>query len=163
MKILTALAAAAFVVAVALPASAGGAGEKCTYDTQACLNKLSTKKTSGWLGVEYDKSTEGVVKVKNVIAGSPAEAAGFKTGDIVLAVNGAKYSDKEAVKKATGDWTVGQKLTYTVQRDGKDVTVPATLGSMPENVYASMVGSHMISNHVSAQTAVTTETPAPTK
>lgn len=162
MKALTALAAVAFVATLAAPAWAGSA-EKCTYDTQTCLNKLSTKKTSGWLGIEYDKSTEGVIKVKAITPGSPAEKAGFQVGDVLVALNGAKFSDKEAMKKAKGDWSVGQALTYTVQRKGADTQIAATLAAMPDNVYTSMVGNHMLESHVTAQTAVTTEPEAPIK
>ncbi len=156
MKTLTSFVAAAFVVALALPVWAGSA-EKCTADTQTCLNHMSAKKTTGWLGLEYDKAEDGTMSVKAVTAGSPAEKAGFQVGDVLLALNGAKFSDKEAMKKAKGDWNAGQKVSYTVQRKGAETAVAATLGPMPENVYASMVGQHLLENHVSAQTAVTTE------
>src|SRR5687768_4396651 len=99
MKLRSLCAAAAVVALVAAPAWAGS-GEKCTADTQTCLNKMAAKKSVGWIGLEFDKSSaEGVMKVKNVVAGSPAEAAGFQAGDVIVALNGVKTSDYEALKK----------------------------------------------------------------
>ena len=50
MKRISWFAAAVFVVALAVPALAGS-GEKCTYDTQSCLNHMSKSKDKGWVGL----------------------------------------------------------------------------------------------------------------
>jgi C-terminal processing protease CtpA/Prc len=152
MKWISWVVAAALVAALAVPALAGS-GEKCTYDTQSCLNHWSKGKDRGWVGLQYDKSEDGTVKVKAVTANSPAVTAGFQVGDVVVAVNGARMSDKDAVKKATGEWKVGQKVSYTVLRAGGEKQLPVTLGTMPEEVFASMVGSHMLENHAILATA----------
>lgn len=71
------------------------------------------------------------VKVGSVVAGSPAEMAGLKPGDVVLQVNG------EAVKQtaAFGDAVrakAGQELTFVVQHTGgEDVTLRATPRANP--------------------------------
>lgn len=160
MKLTSLCAAAAVVALVAAPAWAGS-GEKCTADTQTCLNKMAAKKSVGWIGLEFDKSAEGVMKVKNVVAGSPAEAAGFQAGDVVVALNGVKMSDHDAVKKAKGTWSAGQKVTYTVERKDASKDLAVTLATMPDNVHAAMVGFHLVDSHAVTATAASAEaTPA---
>lgn len=146
----------AMLLMLAIPAFAGS-GEKCSASAQVCLNHWAEKQEAAWVGIEMDKSTDGMMKIKAVTAESPAAAAGFQTGDILMALNGAKLSDMEAVKKARGAWTPGQSVTYTVQRAGAEKQIAVTLGKTPENVYAAMVGMHMLENHVMAATAAADE------
>ena len=152
MKKVSWFVVAALMTALAVPALAGS-GETCTYDTQTCLNHMSKMKDTGWAGLQYDKAEDGTMTVKAVTASSPAYSSGFKVGDVLVALNGAKLSDKEAVKKAKGDWKVGQTVTYTVKRAGAEKQIAVTLATMPEEVFASMVGSHMLENHVVTTTA----------
>lgn len=99
--------------------------------------------------------------VKTVTPGGPAEKAGLKAGDVIVAMNGVKFSDEEGMKKekAKGDWKPGQQLTYTVRRDGAENPVVVTLGTMPEEVFATMVGLHMIENHMHAAAETKAESP----
>jgi predicted metalloprotease with PDZ domain len=150
MKTRTILLSAALLM-VAVPAFAGG--EKCAADAQACLNHWSGNKAGGWLGADMDKSTPGVYKVKGVTAESPAAAAGFKVGDVLVAINGANLSDKEAVKKAKGSWKAGQAVTYTVQRAGTEKQLAVTLAKTPDAVFATMLGTHMLEHHMGTATA----------
>jgi len=145
------LSSAALLV-MAVPAFAGH-GEKCSATAQACLNHWAAERTMGWVGLEYDKSTDGIIKVKSVMAGSPAADAGFQSGDILVALNGAKMSDKEAMKKAKGSWKAGQSVTYTVERAGAEKQIAVTLATAPDNVFAAMVGSHMLENHAASASA----------
>lgn len=151
MKKQTVLLSAALLM-LAVPVFAGS-GEKCSSSTQACLNHMSAKKDAGWTGLELDKSVEGVVKVKAVTPDSPAAAAGFQAGDVLLALNGIKMSDKAGMKKAKGSWTAGQAVTYTVERAGAEQQLAVTLAKTPDLVYASMLGSHMMENHAVVTTA----------
>jgi len=151
MKTRIVLLSAALVM-LAAPVFAGS-GEKCTYGTQACLNHWAGTKDMGWTGLELDKSVEGVVKVKAVTPESPAATAGFQPGDVLLTLNGVKMSDKAALKKAKGSWKAGQSVTYTVDRAGAEQTIAVTLAKAPDEVYASMLGSHMMSSHATAAAA----------
>ena len=151
MKKQTVLLSAALLM-LAVPVFAGS-GEKCAANAQACLNHWSGSKDGGWLGAEMDKSTPGVYKVKAVTAESPAAAAGLKVGDVLVAINGAKLSDKEAVKKAKGSWKAGQAVTYTVQRAGSEQQVAVALGKTPETVFATMLGTHMLEHHMGTTAA----------
>jgi S1-C subfamily serine protease len=151
------LAAAALTVAAPLAAFAGEG--KCTMgDAQACLNHTTADaKSWGWLGVdkEQDAATGGWV-VKSVIAGSPAEKAGLKAGDLVVAVNGFRLSkdmDKAKYKEVKAGLKPGATARYTVMRGGSESVVAATLGTYPQDVLAKMVGEHMLTSHVAATTA----------
>ena len=148
---IAALLAAALAL-VALPALAGGKEGHCKEDTQSCLNHMASMlKGRGWLGIEYDydDAKPTVMTVKRVIPGSPAEAAGFQAGDLLVTVNGVKFSynteEKCVTCEATKEhWVPGAKAAYVVSRGGKEVSLNATLAAMPPDVMAQMVGNHMI-------------------
>lgn len=141
---------------VAVPAMAGG--DKCmASNAQTCLKDWSGMKAKGWLGAEFDKSTPGVMTVKAVAAGSPAEKAGFQVGDEIVSINGVLLTaDKEELKKAKGEWKAGQTIIYAAKRKGVDHQISATLGAMPEEAFASMLGRHMMDHHMAMTTAEAT-------
>lgn len=153
MKRRLGFATAALAVAIAAPVFAGSGAGKCTQETQVCLNNFSKYASKGWVGLEYDKSA-ATHAVKRVTPGGPAEAAGFKAGDVLVSLNGvAMTAEKEALKKAKGEWAVGQTVAYGVKRGDQDLTLNVKLAAMPSEVFASMVGDHMVSNHMAAPTA----------
>jgi len=138
----------AFVVAagLALPAAAGEKGHKCEASTQACLNKMAVKLAGrGWVGIHKDK-THHEVTIKEVVAGSPAEQAGLKSGDVLVAQNGIAYTkaNKAKLKAAYKSFTPGATVNYTVRRGGQQLEVPVTLGEVPRDVLAQWVGNHML-------------------
>ncbi len=149
------------VVALALPVVAiAGSGEKCSSkDAQACLNHMSTTRDRGWTGFRYEANEKGDFVVKSVEQGSPAATAGVQVGDVVVAMNGVKLSDKVAVKKAKGEWKLGSQVTYTVMRNNAEQQVAVTLAPMPEEVFAFVVGQHMIEAHMAPASAVKAENP----
>ena len=140
----------------ALPALAGGEHKKCPYPTQDCLDKMATKmKDSGWVGIEMDVDEEtGVMTIKKVVPGSPAEAAGIQVGDVLYALNGVTFGkeNEEALMKVKKEWKPGQTVTYTLKRNGLDKRVDVTLAPMPADVLAAWIGNHML-EHVSMDMA----------
>lgn len=151
------LALTAFAVVLATLAASGGspswAGSsdqtKCTKSTQACLDEMVAGiRKHGWLGIEYDKDYDtGALKVKRVVAGSPAEEAGFKAGDELIALNGIKYGDesnKAALAAIKKEMAPGRRATFTVSRGGAEKKLIATLGHVPADVMAQWVGNHML-------------------
>ena len=134
------------------------AGDKafCTKQAGDCAKGIATKyANSGWLGIETDKSDKGVVIVKHVIDGSPAEAAGFQEGDVLVAINGVEISEanKEALKAAKQALVAGGDARYTVLRHGAKTQLTAKLVAPPRNVMAQWIGEHMLSEHNVAQVA----------
>lgn len=147
MKQITAFVLAACALAMAVPALAGGGGAKCTQTTQVCLNHWAKSKDMPWAGLQYDKSTEGAMSIKSVAPGSPAATAGIQAGDVLVAMNGVKLTDKEAIKKAKSEMKVGSTVQYTISRAGTEQQLAVTMAAMPPEVFASVVGSHMLENH----------------
>jgi S1-C subfamily serine protease len=133
------------LLGLAAPAYAGGDGAKCDKGLATCLKeKAALIKERGWVGIEMDEDkATGAVSIKKVVAESPAEKAGLKAGDVILAVNGVEYGkkmDEAAYKAAYKDWKPGSTAQYRVQRAGTSVDVAVVLGTPPEEVMAQWIG-----------------------
>jgi len=81
----------------------------------------------GFVGIEFDDTKEGVV-VKKVLPGSPAEKAGFKTGDIIEAVKATSVEAGKDLAKALAKAGVGTKHRITVKRGDKTEELSVELG-----------------------------------
>ena len=66
-----------------------------------------------------------------VIAGSPADIAGLKDGDVITKVNNITIDDKTSLTGALAQFQVGDKVNLTVVRAGKTIQLTATLGNTP--------------------------------
>lgn len=131
-------------------ALAGDYHEKCTEGTQACLNQLAAKiQKKAWLGVELEKAEEAGYTITKVIADSPAEAAGFRAGDVLVALNGITIAEEnhEALKKAKMSLEPGSTASYTVKRQGAKQQLAVTLSHVPATVMAEWIGEHMVEHH----------------
>jgi predicted metalloprotease with PDZ domain len=145
-----------FAVALALPLSAGEGHKKCEGDAVACLNKLVAKyQDHGWVGIELDQNKDGSMTVLEVIDGSPAQAAGLKSGDVLLAMNGVKFADNNKVKlkAAKKGMKIGSTIEYTVSRHGKTKDVAITLAPLPKDVMYAWIGQHMMEGHATIEIA----------
>jgi S1-C subfamily serine protease len=112
-------------------------------------------KNRGWVGIEMDdKGGMDKMVVTKVIEGSPAEKAGFKPGDTLVAVNGVAFSEdnKKALKDIQYSMKPGADFTYTVTRKGSKVDLNVELGTLPDNVMAQWIGGHMM-DHAELQVA----------
>ena len=72
--------------------------------------------TTGQMGAE----------VADVVAGSPAEAAGMQVGDLVTAVNGNPVSSTESLVALVRAGRVGRDMTVTVLRGGEQLEFVVT-------------------------------------
>ena len=131
MKKTVTLLALALMLALVPAVFAGG--EQCAREHAAKKAKLAAH---GWLGLDTEKTADGGWAVKSVAPGSPAAQAGFRPGDVLVAVNGASFQDKEKVKAAKANLKVGSQVTYTVARSGAQQQLTATLAPVPEEVLA---------------------------
>lgn len=78
--------------------------------------------------VKVGSATVQAAKVVKVNAGSPAQKAGLKTGDVVTKFNGQQVSSSDALIGFVRAHSVGDKVTLTIVRDGKQQNVAVTLG-----------------------------------
>ena len=79
--------------------------------------RISTTGSYTGIGIEIDE-VDGEVTVVTPIAGSPAARAGIRSGDRIIAIDGAEletHNLKETVERLRGP--AGSKLTLTVLRD----------------------------------------------
>ena len=72
------------------------------------------------------KQTNGAV-IARVESGSPAEQAGLKTGDLVVAVNGTVVHSGTQLRNMIGLARIGDQVTLTVDRRGSEHTVPVRI------------------------------------
>jgi len=97
----------------------------------------------GWLGVVIQEITpeiaetigvkEGIL-VSQVAPGSPAEKAGLKVGDIIVAIDGEKVREVRELQFRIMKTPPGTEVTLTIIRGGKEQTIKAKVGEMPEEV-----------------------------
>lgn len=107
-------------------------------ETLAVLEQLraqaaGTSRTEGFLGVSLEPRTDGGVGsiIATVQPGSPAEDAGIKVGDIVLAVEGEPVNGQAGLVAAIRDRNPGETISIDLVRDDIRQTVTATLVARP--------------------------------
>ncbi|HUE70035.1 MAG TPA: PDZ domain-containing protein [Pirellulaceae bacterium] len=87
---------------------------------------------SGYLGVGLEVQPSGGIVVTEVGEESPAAKAGLKVGDKITTVNRAIVEDIEELSTVMETVPPGGKLTLGVVRDGRALTIVATLAEPPE-------------------------------
>ena len=99
--------------------------------------------TRGWLGVSVQPVTEelaasfGLDKprgalVTEVIKGSPAEAAGFQRGDIILALEGKAVEEMTDLPRLVAGMPVDSSARFEVFRGGKSRSIEVKIGRLTE-------------------------------
>ncbi len=83
-----------------------------------------------FLGVGVDDVENGA-KLNNVAAGSPADKAGLKAGDIVKKLGDHVVKDLAALRAALDKYKVGDKVPVLIERNGKEEKFETTLGAAP--------------------------------
>jgi serine protease Do len=96
----------------------------------------------GWLGVQIQGVTRDIADglnldeakgslVAETQPNSPAEAAGLKSGDTILAVNGKEVDGPKELAALIAGIDPGTKVKITYWRDGARHDVDVTLGKLP--------------------------------
>jgi serine protease Do/serine protease DegQ len=102
------------------------------------------KVTRGFLGVKVDALTgdlaetlqlrrdlKGVV-VSVVTPDGPADKAGLKTYDVIVAINGRSIADREDLRLAIAQLLPESRVSVTVFRDGKERAMDVQLGQQSD-------------------------------
>jgi serine protease Do len=121
-------------IGFAIPASTG-------QEVIASL-KANGKVVRGWLGVQIQPVTEDIAEglnlsgkkgalVADVTDGSPAVAAGIKTGDAILKINGEDVADPRDLAKKVARYAPGKSIDLTIVRGGQTMNVSVEIGKMP--------------------------------
>ncbi len=85
------------------------------------------------LGVDYGAYIQGGQGESGVQSGSPADKAGLKDDDIILKVDGTKIDASNSLSSLVNQHNVGDTVTLTIYRDGKESQVKVTLAEAPQN------------------------------
>ncbi len=78
---------------------------------------------------------DGVV-IQRVIAGSPAEKAGLRRNDVVVAFDGEPVTDRAKLQLKVADTPTGKRVPLEILREGKRMTLSITLSERDEKFLA---------------------------
>ncbi len=100
--------------------------------------------TRGWIGVEAQEitpeiaesfrlaSTNGVL-IAGVLRGGPADRAGLKPGDILLAIEGKPVKDPNSMLNLVAALVPGKPASMRLKRESKDVPKSSTSARLPSD------------------------------
>jgi serine protease Do len=110
--------------------------------------KTTGKVSRPYIGVRYTSLTPDIAKELNlnvtsgayigtdegsVVSGSPAAIAGLKGGDVITKVNDVAVNEKVSLGSAVGRFKVGDSVTLTVVREGKEQKITLKLAEAPSS------------------------------
>jgi len=108
-----------------------------TFTGWAFAQQTTTEAKPGWLGVEIQElnpalrialGVEHGVLVTGVIEDSPAEKAGLKIGDLILALDGEKITDYPTLRRFIRQHP-DQAVKITILRTGKKLELEVSLAA----------------------------------
>ena len=99
----------------------------------------------GWLGVRIQQVTPDIAEsiglkdtagamVAGVNEGGPADVAKIRNGDVILKFNGQDVKEMKALPRIVAETVIGKDVPVVLWRDGKQVTVQASVGELPDDV-----------------------------
>jgi serine protease Do len=99
---------------------------------------------AGWIGVKVQPVTQQIADamgwtqprgsiVSWVLADGPAKKAGLEIGDVILRYDGRTPEDDRALLRDIVATPVGQVVTMTIERDGKDLNLPIKIDAWPRD------------------------------
>ncbi len=102
------------------------------------------KVARGWLGVQIQPVTAEIARnlglanpsgalVAKVGAGSPAAAAGFEQGDVILSINGQEIKRMHDLPLLIAETPIGRIAAVTVWRRNAALALQPVIGEMPVN------------------------------
>ncbi|RJR50989.1 MAG: PDZ domain-containing protein [Desulfobacteraceae bacterium] len=97
----------------------------------------------GWLGVSVQEITPSLAKsrglsqnrgalIAEVMKGGPAERAGIKKGDVVLAYRGEKIENAASLRNRVAASKIGEEVKVTVLRDKEEKDLKVETGSLDQ-------------------------------
>jgi hypothetical protein len=100
--------------------------------TFAAAGESTSRRRTAYLGVELDfQSGEGLRPVISVAAGSPAEKAGIKAGDLIVSVAGKPVTERNELLDVLRENEPGTRIQVELKRGEETLTVEVELGRSP--------------------------------
>jgi serine protease Do/serine protease DegQ len=81
--------------------------------------------------VHLPKDANGLI-ITDTEADSPADKAGLKRGDVIVAVNGKPIHDQDELRLTISQMAPGSKITLNTARDGRPMVLNVTLAQFSE-------------------------------
>lgn len=78
------------------------------------------------IGAEYEKNSDGYIRITKVYSGSPAQSSGLKKGDVIVAFDGIRINESnydEMEQKLRGDKLTSVNIIYISGEEEKTATV----------------------------------------
>jgi peroxiredoxin len=94
-----------------------------------------------WIGIGVGEGQKGVA-VTEVIDGTPAQRAGLRTGDEVVAIDGVAVAAAGDLIARVRDKGVGAKVTLALLRAGKAESITLALEARPDEV--ALLREHLV-------------------
>ena len=99
----------------------------------------------GWLGVQIQQVTPDIADglnlhpargamVASVTDNGPAAKAAIHGGDVILKFNNMDVKDMHSLPRVVSETPIGQNVPVVLWRDGKEVTVQASIAELPDDV-----------------------------
>lgn len=100
----------------------------------------------GWLGVRIQGVTDEIAEsvgltggargalIAGVNEGGPADKARIQNGDIVLKFDGTDIREMRNLPRIVAETPIGKQVPVVIWRDGRERTLQATVGELPEDV-----------------------------
>ncbi len=85
----------------------------------------------GWLGIEAVQVAGGGVGVNRVANGSPAQLAGLRAGDVLIAINGTVIESAHQGMRLIADARPGERVKLRVIRGRNNIELELTLATRP--------------------------------
>lgn len=115
-----------------------------TVESVAVQLEKNGRVTHGWLGVQIQAVNGDLAKsfgmdkprgalVGNVEENSPADKAGVQTGDIIIGFDGHAVDTSSDLPPLVGATVVGRGVEMKVLRDGKEITLHPTVGTLKDD------------------------------
>jgi membrane-associated protease RseP (regulator of RpoE activity) len=114
--------ATALLALTAIPTLAAGTG----------YLGVTTQATNEELRAGLDLTKDGLL-VNQVSDDSPADKAGVKKGDVILSYNSRTVKTPEELRQLVRDTAPGKSAALGVWRDGKQVSLQVTVGTVPSS------------------------------
>ncbi len=132
-------------LAILLASAALAKEPQCPLDLATCLMRFQRMHERPWLGVNVDQDSTGRLLIVGVPHGTPAERAGLKAGDVLQRIEERPAQEWFAGKAG---WKNGDKGRIDVLRGGRPHHVELRYQAIPEDVFAKILGTHMIEGHL---------------
>ncbi|MBI4563737.1 MAG: serine protease [Planctomycetes bacterium] len=94
--------------------------------------KVPPRIRRGWLGVAVEEAGGVGLRIRRVHRGSPAEKAGLKTNDVILAVDTLKVPTPKHLQERVEGTAPGTEMRLRIWRDGREEERTVRVGKRPE-------------------------------